>query len=437
MNISVIGIGYVGLVSAVCFAEMGHHVTCVDIDEDKIQNLKAGIVPIYEVGLTELLNSNKQNLLFTADFKQITQNANIIFIAVGTPQHEDGSAYMEYFYNAVQNIADVMENYTVIVDKSTVPIGTAEHVRSLVESRLASRGCIVPFDVVSNPEFLREGTSIRDFMQPDRIVIGSDSKKAQDLLSELYRPLTEKGYPILLCDTRTAETIKYASNSFLAVKISFINELSSFCDSTGADISLVAQGMGMDKRIGSAFLQAGPGYGGSCFPKDTAALCCTASACSTELSIINSAVSANEKHKKRMCNKINHALDQDLAGKTVAVLGLAFKKNTDDMRYSPALTIVDYLHSQNAKIRAYDPAAMENAKQNYFKEMDIYYAKDQYDALTGADAVVIVTEWDEFKELDLAVVKKRMDGNIFIDLRNLYDRVYVEQSGFAYYCVGR
>ena len=286
MNVSVIGIGYVGLVSAVCFAEMGHHVTCVDIDKDKIQKLNAGVVPIYEVGLTEMLTKNSQNLLFTTDFQKATQNANIIFIAVGTPQHENGAAYMQYFFDAAQKIADGIDRYTVIVDKSTVPVGTADHVRSLVEKTLAAKGSDICFDVVSNPEFLREGTSIRDFMQPDRIILGTDSKKAKELLEELYKPLTDQGYDLLFCDTKTAETIKYASNAFLAVKISFINELSALSDTIGADISLIAKGMGMDKRIGQSFLQAGPGYGGSCFPKDTSALCHTADAHQIDLSII-------------------------------------------------------------------------------------------------------------------------------------------------------
>jgi UDPglucose 6-dehydrogenase len=437
MNISVIGIGYVGLVSAVCFAEMGHHVTCVDIDESKIEALKKGKVPIFEMGLSELLAKNQPNLLFTTSFQEAARNSNIIFIAVGTPQDENGSAYMQYFYDAVQKIADYMDRYTVIVNKSTVPIGTAGYVRSLIEEQLATKGCSIAFDVVSNPEFLREGTSIHDFMQPDRIILGTDSDTAQNLLKEVYEPLTDQGYEILFCDTKTAETIKYASNAFLAVKISFINELSALSDVIGADISLIAKGMGMDKRIGSSFLQAGPGFGGSCFPKDTSALCHTADTLNISLSIIKSAVQANERQKKRMCTKISNALQDDLSEKTIAVLGLAFKKNTDDMRYSPALEIVNYLYNKNAKMRVFDPAAMENAKNNYFQGMDLYYAKNVYDAISGADALVIITEWDIFKELDLDILKSTMLGNTFFDLRNIYQRKDIESAGFKYVCIGR
>lgn len=437
MNISVIGIGYVGLVSAVCFAQMGHRVTCVDIDEPKIKALKQGIVPIFEIGLADMLKKSHSRLLFTTDFKKATQNANVVFIAVGTPQDENGAAYMHYFYDAAQKIAESMDDYTVIVDKSTVPVGTADHIRSLIEKKLAQRGLSLSFDVVSNPEFLREGTSIQDFMQPDRIIIGTDSKKAKELLKEVYKPLTNRGVEALFCDAKTAETIKYASNAFLAVKIAFINELSALSDLIGTDISLIAQGMGMDKRIGQSFLQAGPGYGGSCFPKDTSAISHAADTHNINLSVIKSAVAANELQKQRMCLKISNALEGKLSGKTIAVLGLAFKKNTDDMRCSPALNIIDFLYSQNAKIRVFDPAAMENAKNKYFHNMDIYYAQDLNDALLGADALTIVTEWDDFKKIDLPSLKNKMAGNIFIDLRNLYERTEVEGCGFSYYCVGR
>lgn len=437
MNISVIGIGYVGLVSAVCFAEMGHHVTCIDIDESKIKALRNGKVPIFEIGLSALLKKNQSRLLFTTDFTKSTQNANVIFIAVGTPQDKNGAAYMQYFYDAAQKIADFMDGYTVIVDKSTVPIGTARQVRALIEKRLADKGRTLSFDVVSNPEFLREGTSIRDFMQPDRIILGTDSDKAKSLLKEVYKPITDQGYEMLFCDTKTAETIKYASNAFLAVKISFINELSVLSDALGADISLIAQGMGMDKRIGASFLQAGPGYGGSCFPKDTSALCHTADTHNINLSIIKSAVQANEKQKERMCSKISNAFKNDLSGKTVAVLGLAFKKNTDDMRCSPALKIVDFLYHQHVKIKTFDPSAMENAKKNYFQNMDIYYAQNAYDAALGADALIIVTEWDIFKDLDLDILKGTMSGKLFIDLRNIYQRKDIEAAEFKYICVGR
>ncbi len=437
MNISVIGIGYVGLVSAVCFAEMGHHVSCIDIDQSKINRLNEGQIPIYEIGLTELLEKNKDKISFTTDFSILEHTPDAVFVAVGTPQSDDGSAYMEYFYQAVISIAKHINRYVVIVNKSTVPIGTSEHVRSLINAQLQKQNKNISIDVVSNPEFLREGTSIKDFMEPDRIVVGVSSTKAREIMDEIYRPLTEQGYKIIFCDNRTAETIKYAANAFLAVKLSFINEISALCDSIGADVNKVAYGIGMDKRIGKAFLKAGPGYGGSCFPKDTQALCCMADAYSADLSIVKSAISANSHQKKRMCEKISNAMDGNINGKTIALLGLAFKKNTDDMRYSPALEIVDFLYQHGANIRAYDPAAMNNAKDNYFKNMDIYYAKDAYDTLKDAEALVIMTEWDEFKELDLVFVKKQMAGNIFIDLRNLYDRSDLEQAAFDYSCVGR
>ncbi len=435
-NIAVIGIGYVGLVSAVCFAEMGHKVTCIDIDQKKIDGLNQGEVPIYEIGLPELLSKNKNSLHFTSNFK-FAKDADVIFVAVGTPQGENGSANLEYFFNAIQQIADIMTKYTVIVDKSTVPIGTAEHVKSIVETHLRKRNVSVPFDVVSNPEFLREGTSIQDFMNPDRIVIGTDSKKAQAYMQEIYRPLAEKGRQIIFTNSRSAETIKYASNSFLAVKIAFINELSALCDNMDADISQVAYGIGTDHRISSAFLNAGPGYGGSCFPKDTQALMCMAEAYDTDLSIIKSAIAANEKQKKRMCAKIKHAMDNNVKGKTVAVLGLAFKKNTDDMRNSPALIILEYLFSGGANIKAYDPAAMPNAKAHYFKDENVYFARDKYDAAHCADALIILTEWDDFKTMNLGTLKEIMSGNLFIDLRNLYERENVEKMGFRYFCVGR
>jgi len=437
MNISVIGVGYVGLISAVCFSKMGHHVTCIDIDESKIEMLKRGKLPIFEIGLAELLKNKQSTLFFTTDFQEAIRHSSVIFIAVGTPQDANGSVCMQYFYNAVRQIADSMNRYTVIVNKSTVPIGTAEHVRTFIEKRHASKSRSFPFDVVSNPEFLREGTGIRDFMQPDRIILGTDSDRAKKLLSEIYKPLTDQGYDILFCDTKTAETIKYASNAFLTVKISFVNELSALSDVIGADISLITQGMGMDKRIGKSFLNAGPGYGGSCFPKDANAICHTADTYDIDLSIIKCAIKANERQKERMCLKISNILGNDLSEKTIAVLGLAFKKNTDDMRCSPALKIMEYLYSQHARIRAFDPAAMKNAQKKYFKNMDIYYAQDAYDAISGANALIIVTEWDEFKSLDLDNLKAKMNGKAFIDLRNLYHRKAIEEAGFKYVCVGR
>ena len=436
-SVAVIGIGYVGLVTAVCFAEMGHTVICIDVDKEKISALQQQKIPIYEIGLDELLKKNASRITFTTDYSVLSTTPDAVFIAVGTPQQEDGSAYLEYFFKAAEQVADHITQYTLIVNKSTVPIGTSQKVRKLVSERLALKNKTFDFDVVSNPEFLREGTSIYDFMHPDRIIAGTASQKAFECISVIYKPLTDQGYEIVSCDNTTAETIKYAANAFLAVKISFINEISALCDCIHADVSKVAYGIGKDPRIGTAFLQAGPGYGGSCFPKDTRALCSIACEQNVELSLVRSAIQVNLDHKRRICNKIEAAFEGNLAGKRIALLGLAFKKNTDDIRSSPALAVADFLYENNAKIVAYDPAAMSNAKNGHFSDMEIEYAANEYDAAINADAVVIMTEWDVFKNIDMRSLKESMSGDLLFDFRNLFQRKDMEKLGFRYYCVGR
>ena len=433
MRVVMVGTGYVGLVSGVCFADFGHEVVCVDKDPAKIDMLNSGGVPIYEPGLEDLVSKNVEagRLSFTTDLKQAMVGAAAVFIAVGTPSRRgDGHADLSYVYAASEEIAENIEDFTVVVTKSTVPVGTGDEVESIIGKVKASE----KYAVVSNPEFLREGAAIQDFKIPDRVVVGTDDSRAQDVMRALYRPLFINETPILFTSRRTSELIKYAANSFLATKITFINEMADLCESVGANVQQVAKGIGLDKRIGSKFLHAGPGYGGSCFPKDTLALVRTAEDANVSLSIVNSVVSANEARKQRMASKVIDAFGGDLDGKTIAVLGLAFKPNTDDMRDAPSLTILPYLQEKGAKIRAYDPEAMGEAEEMF---SNVIYTESPYECLEGADALLIITEWDEFRALDMARVKDLLTSPLIIDLRNIYNPAHMKANGFDYISVGR
>jgi UDPglucose 6-dehydrogenase len=416
MNVVMIGSGYVGLVSGACFAEFGASVTCIDISEEKIARLSEGIIPIYEPGLDDLVARNVAagRLSFTTEYESAIGRADLVFIAVGTPTRRgDGYADLAYVYEAARQVARHLSGYTVVVDKSTE----------------------ADFDVASNPEFLREGAAISDFMRPDRVVLGVESERAEQLLRELYRPLNLIEAPILVTDLESAELVKYASNAFLAVKISFINEIANLCEQVGADVHAVARGMGMDKRIGSKFLHPGPGYGGSCFPKDTTALIRIAQEHGAPCRIVEATVEVNAAQKARMVKKIREALGGSEAGKTIAVLGLAFKPETDDMRDAPSLAIIPNLVDKGAAIRAHDPQSINEAKSLLPEQVS--YHTDVYEAVTAADAVVLMTEWNEYRGLDLARMKELMRGNTFIDLRNVYERSQLAESGFEYFCVGR
>lgn len=433
MRVVMVGTGYVGLVSGVCFADFGHDVICVDKDPAKIETLNAGGIPIFEPGLEALVAKNvrAKRLSFTTDLKAAMKEAEAVFIAVGTPSRRgDGYADLSYVYAASEEIAEYMEGFTVIVTKSTVPVGTGDE----VEKIMAKHHDAENFAVVSNPEFLREGAAITDFKRPDRVVVGTENLKAKEIMRAIYRPLYINETPILFTSRRTSELIKYAANSFLATKITFINEIADLCEAVGANVQEVAKGIGLDKRIGSKFLHAGPGYGGSCFPKDTLALARTAEEANVSLSIVSSVIDANEARKRRMAHKIIDALGGDLTGKTIAVLGLAFKPNTDDMRDAPSLTIIPRLQDKGAIIRAYDPEAMEEAKALL---RDVTYMEGPYSCLEGADALVIITEWDEFRALDLRRVKAALTKPDVIDLRNIYRPETMQNAGFNYTSVGR
>ena len=429
-----IGSGYVGLVSGACFAEFGTNVTCIDIDKSKIDALNNGVIPIYEPGLDELVEKNiKQGRLqFTTDFAGTIPNADLIFIAVGTPTRRgDGHADLTYVYQAAKDIAPYLSGYTVIVDKSTVPVGTARNVKRIISETNPK----ADFDVASNPEFLREGAAISDFMRPDRVVIGIENERAGNLLKQLYRPLNLIETPILFTTLETAELIKYASNAFLATKISFINEISALCEKVGADVHAVAKGMGLDGRIGRKFLHPGPGYGGSCFPKDTKALVRIAQEHGVSSRIVESVIEVNEAQKARMISKIRAALGGNESGKTIAVLGLTFKPETDDMRDAPSLAILPKLIENGAKIQAHDPHGVKEAKA--LLPDSVIYSDDIYATVQNADAVVLMTEWNVYRGLDLERIKKNMKGNVFVDLRNVYEREQMIRAGFDYHCVGR
>ena len=433
MRIAMIGTGYVGLVSGACFSEFGLDVACVDKDEAKIARLLEGEMPIYEPGLEALVESNRKagRLSFTAELAPAVAKADAVFIAVGTPSRRgDGHADLSYVFAAAEEIARSIERYTVVVTKSTVPVGTGREVARIIRKTRPD----AEFDVVSNPEFLREGSAINDFMRPDRIVIGATSERARELMRALYRPLYLIETPIVFTTTETSELIKYAANTFLATKITFINEIADLCEKVGADVHDVARGIGLDGRIGRKFLHPGPGYGGSCFPKDTLALVRTAQEAGTPLRIIETVVDINDQRKRRMATKIIEALGGSVSGKTVAVLGLTFKPNTDDMRDSPSLDIVPALQKAGATVRAFDPEGMAEARKLLD---DVVWCDTAYECMGGADALAIVTEWNEFRALDLVRVKRLMRQPVLIDLRNIYEPDTVAAAGFTYVCIGR
>jgi len=435
MKITIIGTGYVGLVTGTCFAEFGHHVTCVDKIEDKICRLKEGKIPIYEPGLDALVAKtvSEGRLTFTTNLDDSIPEAEAVFIAVGTPSSRRGDGYADltYIYAAAKEIAHYLQNYTIIVDKSTVPVGTARQVARIISEENPE----ADFDVASNPEFLREGAAISDFMRPDRVVIGVESERSEQVLREVYKPLFLRDTPIVSTSIETAELTKYAANAFLAVKISFINEIAAVCEAVGADVSALAKGIGMDGRIGNKFLHPGPGYGGSCFPKDTLALMRIVQEYGESVRIVEAAVEVNAAQKARMVKKIRDMLGGSEAGKTVAVLGLTFKPETDDMREAPAATILPALLEKGARIKAHDPKGMEEAKK-YLPD-GIEYVENGYKACDGADAVILMTEWNQYRALDLAKIKQIMKDPVFIDLRNVYDPATMKELGFRYTGVGR
>jgi UDPglucose 6-dehydrogenase len=419
-------------VSGACFADFGHHVTCVDKDAGKIDRLRQGQMPIFEPGLQELVarNTREGRLSFDTDPARAVREADAVFIAVGTPSRRgDGHADLSYVHAAAEEIADLMDGFTVVVTKSTVPVGTGDEVEAIIRKRRPD----AEFAVVSNPEFLREGAAINDFKRPDRVVIGADDERARAVMSELYRPLNLNETPIVFTDRRTSELIKYAANAFLAMKITFINEVADLCEAVGADVQQVARGIGLDKRIGSKFLHAGPGYGGSCFPKDTLALVRTAAAAGVPIELVDTTVRVNEARKKAMAERVRKALGGDLKGKTIGVLGLTFKPNTDDMRDAPSLDVIPALQAMGARVQAYDP--QDHEARRMFADVD--FKSGPYEAVTHADAMVILTEWDQFRALDLDRVKLLMRTPVIVDLRNVYRPAEARVKGFAYSSIGR
>ncbi|MFG1395733.1 UDP-glucose dehydrogenase family protein [Roseixanthobacter pseudopolyaromaticivorans] len=434
MRIAMIGTGYVGLVSGACFADFGHRVTCIDKDANKIAMLEKGEIPIFEPGLDELVHRNVAagRLDFATDLTEAVKEANAVFIAVGTPSRRgDGHADLSYVYAAAREIAAAADGYTVVVTKSTVPVGTGDEVERVIRETRPD----ADISVVSNPEFLREGAAIEDFKRPDRVVVGSEEPRAREVMAQVYRPLSLNNLPLLFTSRRTSELIKYAGNAFLAMKITFINEIADLCEEVGANVQEVARGIGLDNRIGGKFLHAGPGYGGSCFPKDTLALTRTAQQAGTPLRIIETVVAVNDVRKLAVGKKVIRALGSDPRGKTVAVLGLTFKPNTDDMRDSPAIAIVNTLLDRGVKVRAYDPEGMDEAKK--VLPAGVHYGSGPYEIAEGADAIVIVTEWDAFRALDFAKLKTIMTQPVLVDLRNIYRPDEMAEAGFTYDSVGR
>lgn len=432
MHVTMIGTGYVGLVSGACFADFGHNVTCIDKDASKIERLRSGGIPIFEPGLEQLVASNVKagRLFFDTDAAYAVKKADAVFIAVGTPSRRgDGHADLSYVYAAAEEIAGLLDGFTVIVTKSTVPVGTGDEIEKIIKAKRPD----AQFAVVSNPEFLREGAAIEDFKRPDRVVVGIEDERARPVMTELYRPLYLNETPIVFTGRRTSELIKYAANAFLAMKITFINEMADLCEAVGADVQQVARGIGLDKRIGGKFLNAGPGYGGSCFPKDTLALVRTATDAGSPVRLIETTVKVNDDRKKAMAQKVSVAAE-DLKGKTVGVLGLTFKPNTDDMRDAPSLDIVPALQAMGAKVQAFDPEGLHEARQLL---RDVDFKDDPYEVAAGADVLVIITEWDQFRALDLDRVKLLMNAPVLVDLRNIYKPADVRARGFKYASIGR
>ncbi len=439
MKLAIIGAGYVGLVTAACFAEMGNEVICMDADPKKIETLKAGRIPIYEPGLEDFIkrNSQENRLSFTTDLAAAVQDSVIIFIAVGTPQDRDGSADLSMVLDVARNIGKLMNDYKVIVEKSTVPVGTAAKVRRVMEEELQKRGEKLEFDVVSNPEFLKEGTALDDFMKPDRIVVGCDDPRVAELMKELYGPFVRTHHPIIVMDVVSAELTKYAANAFLATKISFINELANICARTGADIAMLRQGIGSDSRIGNLFLFPGLGYGGSCFPKDMQALIHTANSYNYRPRLLESAEAINLDQRQIFLKQIRQAFLGDLKGRCFAIWGLSFKPQTDDIREAPALTIISHLLAEGAKVRAYDPEAMAAAGQHFGDNPAIAFVNSSYGALEEVDALIICTEWARFREPDFERMKSLMKSPVIFDGRNLYKPGKMARLGFEYFYVGK
>ena len=437
MKIAIVGTGYVGLVSGTCFAEIGVNVTCVDTNKEKIESLQKGNIPIYENGLEEMVLRNMQatRLKFTTSLESCLDEVEVIFSAVGTPPDEDGSADLKYVLEVARTIGRNMKQYKLVVTKSTVPVGTASKVRAVIQEELDKRGVTVDFDVASNPEFLKEGNAISDFMSPDRVVVGVESARAEKLMSKLYKPFLLNNFRVIFMDIPSAEMTKYAANSMLATRISFMNDIANLCEIVGADVNMVRSGIGSDTRIGRKFLYPGIGYGGSCFPKDVKALIKTAEQNGYTMRVLTAVEEVNENQKSVLFEKLMKQFNGDLQGKTVALWGLAFKPETDDMREAPALVLIDKLLKAGCKVRAYDPAAVQECKRRIGDT--IYYACDMYDAVLDADVLMLVTEWKEFRLPSWAVIKKTMSRQIVLDGRNIYDKKEMEELGFIYHCIGK
>lgn len=436
MNIAIVGTGYVGLVSGACFAEVGINVTCVDIDNNKIENLKQGIIPIYEPGLDELVirNYKERRIKFTTDLASCINDVEVVFSAVGTPPNEDGSADLKYVLGVARTFGQNINKYAILVTKSTVPVGTSKKIKTVINEELQKRGAKIPFEVASNPEFLKEGAAIKDFMSPDRVVIGVESERARKVMERLYRPFLLNNFRVIFMDIASAEMTKYAANSMLATRISFMNDIANLCELVGADVNMVRKGMGSDARIGNKFLYAGCGYGGSCFPKDVKALIHTGKEHGYHMQIIEAVEKVNEHQKSIVFNKLNKVLSP-LKGKRIAVWGLAFKPETDDMREAPALVVIEKLLSDGAEVVVYDPIAIDEAKRRLGNR--VTYAKDMYDAVLDADAIALLTEWKQFRVPSWNVIRKAMKGNLIVDGRNIYDATELAEEGFEYHCIGK
>ena len=436
MNIAIVGTGYVGLVSGACFAEVGINVTCVDIDANKIKSLENGIIPIYEPGLDELVirNFNEGRLKFSTDLASCINDVDVVFSAVGTPPDEDGGADLKYVLEVARTFGQNINKYSILVTKSTVPVGTSKKIKAVIYEELQKRGVEIPFEVASNPEFLKEGAAIKDFMSPDRVVIGIESERARKVMERLYRPFLLNNFRVIFMDIASAEMTKYAANSMLATRISFMNDIANLCELVGADVNMVRKGMGADARIGNKFLYAGCGYGGSCFPKDVKALIHTGKEHGYRMQIIEAVEKVNEQQKSIVFEKLGKAL-APLKGKRIAVWGLAFKPETDDMREAPALVVIEKLLANGAEIIVYDPVAMDEAKRRLGNR--VIYAKDMYDAVVEADAIAMMTEWKQFRVPSWNVIRKAMRGNLIIDGRNIYDALELAEEGFEYHCIGK
>lgn len=436
MKIAIVGTGYVGLVSGTCFSEMGVDVTCVDVNQDKVQSLQKGIIPIYEPGLEDLVHRNMAagRLHFTGDLREVLDDVEVVFSAVGTPPDEDGSADLKYVLEVARTVGRCMNRYLVVVTKSTVPVGTAIKVKHAIQEELDRRGVNIEFDVASNPEFLKEGAAIEDFMRPDRVVVGVDSDRAKEIMTRLYRPFMLTNDRMIFTDIPSAEMIKYAANSMLATRISFMNDIANLCELVGANVNMVRKGIGSDSRIGAKFLYPGCGYGGSCFPKDVKALIKTAEQNGYEMQVLKAVENVNEKQKSILFDKFLKHFNGDVKGKTVAIWGLSFKPETDDMREAPALVLIDLLLKENVTVKVYDPIAMDECKRRIGDK--VIYCKDMYDATVDADALMLVTEWKEFRVPSWNVLKKAMRGHVVVDGRNIYDWEEIERQGFTYYKIG-